>query len=83
MRDGLHLSSAVPKIQWYSNPHCPTAIRPWETLCLYSGYVPNLRYLFCSWMLNFYFWNGDQQWFIFMAFFFLFYVFAVNKEIKQ
>ena len=22
-RDGLHLSSAVPKIQWDSNPHCP------------------------------------------------------------
>ena len=22
-RDGLHLSSTVPKIQWDSNPHCP------------------------------------------------------------
>ena len=22
-RDGLRLSSAVPKIQWVSNPHCP------------------------------------------------------------
>ena len=22
-RDGLRLSSAVPKIQWDSNPHCP------------------------------------------------------------
>ena len=22
-RDGLCLSSAVPKIQWYSNPNCP------------------------------------------------------------
>ena len=22
-RDGLRLSSAVPKIQWESNPHCP------------------------------------------------------------
>ena len=22
-RDGLHLSSAVPKIPWESNPHCP------------------------------------------------------------
>ena len=22
-RDGLHLLSAVPKVQWDSNPHCP------------------------------------------------------------
>ena len=22
-RDGLRLSSAVPKLQWDSNPHCP------------------------------------------------------------
>ena len=22
-RDGLHLLSAVPKIQWDSSPHCP------------------------------------------------------------
>ena len=30
-RDGLRLSSAVSKIEWDSNPHCPTAIRLWET----------------------------------------------------
>ena len=30
-RDGLCLSSAVPKIQRYSNPNAPTAIRQWET----------------------------------------------------
>ena len=30
-RDGLRLSSAVPKIQWDSNPHFPMAIRLWET----------------------------------------------------
>ena len=28
-RGGLGLSSAVPKIQWKSNPHSPTAIRLW------------------------------------------------------
>ena len=30
-REGLNLSSAVPKIQWDSNPTALTAIRLWET----------------------------------------------------
>ena len=34
-RDGLRLSSAVSKIQWDSNPDCPTAIRLWETFTLF------------------------------------------------
>ena len=32
-RDGLRLSSAMPKIQWNSNPHCPLRLlgygKPW------------------------------------------------------
>ena len=30
-KDGLLLTSTVPKIQWDSNPTTPTAIRLWET----------------------------------------------------
>ena len=30
-RNGLHFSSAVPKIQWDSNPTASMAIRLWET----------------------------------------------------
>ena len=30
-KDVLYLSSAVPKIQWDSNPTAPTAIRLWDT----------------------------------------------------
>ena len=33
-RDGL-FSSAVSKIQLDTNPHCPTAIRLWETFTFY------------------------------------------------
>ena len=32
--DGLRLSSAVPKIKWYSNPQCLYAIRLWETFTI-------------------------------------------------
>ena len=38
-RDGLCLSSAVPKIQWDSNPHCSTAIRLWETFTLVKSEI--------------------------------------------
>ena len=34
-RDGLRLSSAVPKTQWDSYLHCPTTIRLWETVTFY------------------------------------------------
>ena len=30
----LRLSSAAPKIQWDSNPHCPYGFRLWETCTL-------------------------------------------------
>ena len=30
--DGLHLSSAVPKLQWDFNPNAPMAIGLWETV---------------------------------------------------
>ena len=34
--DWLHLSFAVPKVQWDSNPTVPTAIRLWETFFFYT-----------------------------------------------
>ena len=34
-RDGLHLSSAVPKIQWDSNPHCPYSYKAMGNLYLF------------------------------------------------
>ena len=33
-RDGLHLSYAIPKIQWASSPHFPMASRLWKLLPL-------------------------------------------------
>ena len=42
-KDGLRLSSAVPKIQWDSTPTAPTAIRLWETFAFtYLGIVLTL-----------------------------------------
>ena len=35
-RDGLRLSSVVPKIQWASYPHPPTAVRLSETFTFLS-----------------------------------------------
>ena len=34
-RDGLHISSAVPKIQWDSNPNCPYGYEAMGKLHLY------------------------------------------------
>ena len=54
VRDGLRLSSAVPKIQWDTNPHCPTAIELWEistflpaylSICLYCQPIYLSRFL--------------------------------------
>ena len=45
-RDGLRLLSAIPKILWASSPHCPTAVRLFDTftffisaLCVQSSVV--------------------------------------------
>ena len=47
-RDGLLLSSGVPKIKWDSNPHCPCGYKAMGNLYLYTS-IPTkslLRYIF-------------------------------------
>ena len=37
-RDGLYLSSSVPKIQWAFNPAAPIATRLWEMFTIHNNY---------------------------------------------
>ena len=44
-RDGLRLSSAVPKIQWDSNPHCPYGYKAMGHLYLFYAWLPFVKSL--------------------------------------
>ena len=45
------LSSAVPKIQWDSNPTAPTAIRLWETFTFFTCFCNHLPFSFHIWYM--------------------------------